>query len=201
MESFKKLMGFPMVATGFWLYSLTWKHFGNSGALWFGFFLIALALGTWMWGEFVQRGRKRRGLAMALSLLIVFGFGGYVYSRSGDQIAWQPWSAAAVQKARADGRPVFIDFTADWCATCQLNKRTSIEIPSVRAKLKQIGAVPLLGDFTTEDEKIAAELKRFRRAGVPLVLVYPKDPKADPLVLPELLTPGIVLEALKKAAK
>ena len=62
-------------------------------------------------------------------------------------------------------------------------------------------SIGMHADAIFRDEKIAAELKRFRRAGVPLVLVYPKDPKADPLVLPELLTPGIVLEALEKAAK
>jgi thiol:disulfide interchange protein len=61
--------------------------------------------------------------------------------------------------------------------------------------------LPLLGDFTREDPAIAAELKRFSRAGVPLVLVYPKDPKAEPIVLPSVLTPSIVLNALDEAAK
>ena len=95
---------------------------------------------------------------------------------------------------------MFVDFTADWCVTCQANKRTSIEISSVRAKLKEINAVALLGDYTREDDAITAELKRFGRAGVPLVLVYPADPKSNPIVLPEVLTPGIVLQALEKAA-
>src|SRR6185295_12934975 len=139
-------------------------------------------------------------LAMAASAILIIGAGTFVFSRSTDKIQWQPWSAAAVEKIRADGRPVLVDFTADWCLTCQANKRTSIEIPSVRAKLKEINAVPLLGDYTREDNAITLELKRFSRAGVPLVLVYPKDPKAPPIVLPEVLTPGIVLDALEKAA-
>ena len=85
--------------------------------------------------------------------------------------------------------------------TCQVNKRNAIDVPSVRAKLKEINAATFLGDYTLEDETIGAELKRFRRAGVPLVVVYSKDPKARIMVLPELLTPGTVLKALAKAAK
>jgi thiol:disulfide interchange protein len=84
--------------------------------------------------------------------------------------------------------------------TCQANKKTSIEISSVRAKLKEINAVALLGDYTREDDAITAELQRWGRAGVPLVLVYPVDPKAKVIVLPEVLTPKIVLDALAAAA-
>ena len=114
---------------------------------------------------------------------------------------WQRWTPEAVAQARAAGRPVFVDFTADWCLTCQANKRTSIEIPSVHAKLKDLNAVALLGDYTRVPENITAELSRFNRAGVPLVLVYPKKASEPPLVLPEVLTPGIVLRALEKAAE
>jgi len=95
---------------------------------------------------------------------------------------------------------VLVDFTADNCLNCQVNKRTSLEIPSTRAKLKEINAVALLGDFSDGDQRIAAELKQRNRAGVPLVLVYPKDSTQSPEVLPAILTPGIVLDALSKAA-
>jgi len=200
MEKFKIAMGFPMLATAIWMLTLSAPHFGASGLLWFGLFLVVLGFAAWLWGEFVQRGSNRRALAMAASAILVIGAGSFVLSRSTDKIQWQPWSAAAVEKIRAEGRPVLVDFTADWCLTCQANKRTSIEIPSVRAKLKDINAALLLGDYTREDAAITQELKRFSRAGVPLVLVYPKDPKAPPIVLPEVLTPGIVLDALEKAA-
>jgi thiol:disulfide interchange protein DsbD len=116
-------------------------------------------------------------------------------------VAWEPWSPEAVARARAAGRPVFVDFTADWCVTCQANKKTSIEIPSVIAKLREINAVALLGDYTLVPEAITRELQKFGRAGVPLVLVYPRDATRPPEVLPELLTPNIVLEALERAAR
>ena len=220
MEKFKNVMGFPMLATAVWLFSLTLNHYGKRGVLWFGMFLVVLAMALWIWGEFVQRGSKRQGLAMAISALLAAG--GFVYAmevelhwrapvaavaaggslkEGPDGIDWQPWSAAAVTAARAAGRPVFVDFTADWCVTCQANKKTSIEIAAVRAKLKAINAVALLGDYTREDPAIAAELKKFGRAAVPLVVVYPRNAADAPLVLPEVLTPGIVLAALEQAAK
>ncbi|HYV26377.1 MAG TPA: thioredoxin family protein [Candidatus Eisenbacteria bacterium] len=219
MEKFKIAMGFPMIATAIWLFTLAAPRFGRNGAFWLGMFLVLLAMAAWIWGEFVQRGARRKFLAVCIStLLLAFSYGyvleGQLHWRSPEKISsattslrdspegidWQPWSLAAVEKARSEGRPVFVDFTADWCVTCQANKKTSIEIPRVRAKLKEINAVALLADYTEEDDRITAELKKFGRAGVPLVLVYPKDPKSPAIVLPAVLTPGIVLDALSKAA-
>ena len=120
---------------------------------------------------------------------------------SPDGIDWQRWSPEAVAKARSEGKPVLVDFTADWCLTCQVNKKTSIEISSVRKKLKDLNAVALIGDYTHFPDAITTELNRFNRAGVPLVLVYPKDASAPPMVLPEVLTPGIVLNALDRVKR
>jgi thiol:disulfide interchange protein DsbD len=220
MERFKVAMGFPMLATAVWLMSILTRHYGGRGVLWVGVFLVCLSIAAWIWGEFVQRGRSRKALAVGFALFFVAT--GYLVALEHelqwrtkgtpdpgrltnpvdrDGINWQPWSRDAVEKARGEGRPVLVDFTADWCVNCQANKKTSIEIDSVRAKLKEINAVSLLGDYTLVPEDITAELKRFNRAGVPLVLVYPKNPREPPQVLPALLTPGIVLEALDKAAK
>ena len=218
-EKFKIVMGFPMLATAAWLFNLAAGNYGRR-VLWLGVFLVVVALAAWIFGRFVQRGRTQRGLALAIVLILLIG--GYVYAlenrldwrapvaakdttgpliNSPDGIDWQRWSPEAVAKARREGHPVLVDFTADWCLTCQVNKKTSIEISSVRSKLKEINAVTLLGDYTHFPDAITVELNRYNRAGVPLVLVYPKNPDTQPIVLPEILTPGIVLDALAYAAR
>ncbi len=219
MEKFKIAMGFPMLATAVWLFNLAAGSYGGR-VLWLGVFLVVVAFAAWIFGEFVQRGRAGKGVAFAVVLILLVG--GYAcvlesqlhwrapmaaadptgsLKESADGIDWQRWSPEAVAKARSEGRPIIVDFTADWCLTCQVNKKTSLEIASVRAKLKSMNAVALLGDYTRFPENISEELNRFNRAGVPLVLVYPKDAAAPPIVLPEILTPGIVLAALDRAAR
>lgn len=201
MEKFKVFMGFPMLATAMWLFALASRSADQSTMLSLGLFLIALALGAWIWGQFVQRGTKFRGLAAVLSLVLVGTVGFCVSTRGADQIQWQPWTASAVTQAQAAGHPVLVDFTADWCLTCQVNKKVAIEVPSVRARLKQIGAVNLVGDYTKLPDPITDELNRYHRAGVPLVLVFPGKAAAEPIVLPEVLTANTVLEALNQATK
>ncbi len=219
MEKFKIAMGFPMLATAVWLFSLIPLHYGKR-SWWLGIFLVIVATAAWVYGEFVQRARTRRAVSAGITLALLIG--GYAYAiekqldwrrpvpatdsagslkEGAEGIDWQRWSASAVAEAQANGHPVLVDFTADWCLTCQANKRIAIEISSVRAKLKEIGAVSFLGDYTHLPDEITTELNRYGRAGVPLVLVFPKKTGELPIVLPELLTPGIVLDALDRAAK
>ena len=219
MEKFKIAMGFPMLLTAVWLFNLAADDYG-ANVLWLGVFLVLLAFAAWIFGEFVQRGRTGKGIAVIISLILLVG--GYAFalenqlhwrepivvadstaasSTSPDGIDWQPWSPGAVAKAQSEGHPVLVDFTANWCLTCQVNKKVAIDIPSVRKKLKEINAVVLVGDYTHFPDSITKELNRYSRAGVPLVLVYPKSIDAQPIVLPELLTPGMVLNALDRVTR
>ncbi len=120
---------------------------------------------------------------------------------SKEKMTWQKWSKAAVDEARKNGHAVLVDFTADWCLTGQANRKTSIEVKAVREKLDAIGAIALSGDYTKADSAITKELERYKRVGVPLTIIYPANPEAEPIVLPELLTPAAVVEALNKAAQ
>jgi thiol:disulfide interchange protein DsbD len=220
MERFKILMGFPMLATAVWLFTLAAANYGGSGDLWLGLFLVLTAMSFWLWGQFVQRGRTGKGVAMAVSVaLLAFAYG-FILEKQLDWrhpvemsvgkanlavapagIDWQPWSPEAVQSARASGRPVLVDFTAPWCLTCQLYVKPVLESAAVRAKLTAINAVALIENSYTKDDTVVAELNRYERAGVPLVLVYPRHPDSPPQVIPNIPTQGAVLDALDKAGQ
>lgn len=226
MITFKVLMGFPMIATAVWLLSQAADQFGESGVFLEGLFLVCVAFAAWVFGQWIQTGTGNRGWSWTL-ILIALGVGYFgiletqlhwrapqigkpTASAPGDltlprstkeAIAWARWSPDTVTRARAEGRPVLVDFTAKWCLTCRVNEATAVDVPSVREKLAALDVVSLRGDYTREDPAITEELRRFQRAGVPLVLVYPKDPSRPPRVLPNTLTRGIVEEALQSAAK
>ena len=219
MEKFKVAMGFPMLATAVWLFSVSIEYYGGR-VLWFGIFLIVIAMAVWVFGEFFQRGIKRRGLALGIAGALAFG--GVVFGLEGQMqwrtptdpseakagvvqdfpggIRWYRWSPEAVAKAREAGQPVLVDFTAKWCATCIWNKKTSIDIESVGAVMADKNFKAFRADYTRRPDYITEELRDRGRAGVPLVLVFPADRTKQPEMLPEILTANIVLTALNKAA-
>ncbi|MCX7722136.1 MAG: thioredoxin family protein [Verrucomicrobiae bacterium] len=218
LARFKVLMGFPMLATAVWLFSFTARRFGPHGTVWLGLFLVTLAFAAWVWGEFVQRGAKGRTLAAVVSIVTLVS--SYVYAletklnwrhtrqsvqiesdSSAEANLWKKWSPEAVAQARGQGRPVLVDFTADWCVTCKYNKLVALDTAEVRDALKRLNVAAFVADNTDEDPAIVAELRKFGRAGVPLVVVYPRATNAPPIVLPTLLTKAAVLEALAKAAE
>jgi thiol:disulfide interchange protein len=219
MEKFKIGMGFPMLIAAVWLFSFTSKGLGPAGPMWFGIFLVMVAFAAWIFGEFVQRGSKRRFAGMAIAALVLTsGYAGILekkltwrtpfqhtatagtikYSREG--IEWHVWTPAAVQEARASGFPVLVDFTADQCLNCKINKSRSLEIASTRAKLKEIQAISFIGDHSNVDPAITKMLRQYNRPGVPLVLVYSPDLSKEPIVLPELFSPKQIHEALDHVA-
>ncbi len=214
MERFKVGMGFPMLLTAVWLLSLAEPFYGGR-TMWLAVFLVFVALAAWVFGF----SSSVRGPVAAL---IILGAGYFLVlegqlrwrepvkagTATRKFIAtvpkgydWEPWSNEAVAKARASGHPVLVDFTANWCPTCNAVVKPVLQSESVRAKAKEVGAVALLADHSLTPPEISDELNRYERAGVPLVLVFPRDPKLPAIVLPETPTPGMVIEALEKAGK
>ncbi|WP_339914610.1 thioredoxin family protein [uncultured Brevundimonas sp.] len=209
MERLKSLLAFPMYATALWLVWVFARQTGGEAlALLFAAGLL-LAFSLWLFG-IVQGARAAgaRGLipavaaglglvaAVVLTVMAVAAPREPVAADTGSARAGMPWSEAAVAATRADGRPVLVNFTADWCVTCKINERAALDSPRVIAALDRANAVYLVGDWTRRDDAITAELQRHGRSGVPLYLVYVPG-RAEPRVLPQLLTEGVILDALK----
>src|SRR5690606_27510252 len=114
---------------------------------------------------------------------------------------WEPFSSVRLEELHRQGTPVLVDFTADWCITCKVNERVALNTEEVMAKAQAAGIVLMMGDWTNSDPEISAVLNRFERSGVPLYLMYPADVDGDPEVLPQILTKGIVLDAMDRALR
>ena len=110
----------------------------------------------------------------------------------------RPWSEAVVQAALAEGRPVLVNFTADWCVTCKINEGAALSSRRTAETLTAHDAVYLVADWTRRDDAITAELERHGRSGVPLYLLYTPG-KPEPRILPQLLTEGLIIDALGAA--
>ncbi len=197
METLKEFLAFPLYATAIWLLWVAGRQTGVntmatalSGAL-------VLALGLWLW----DHRRWRRGVALAcvagaVALGSVRGLDLTTASpgMAGDKVAW---SDHGVAELRRDGKPVFVDVTADWCITCKANEATVLLTDELTAAFSDNGVVYMVADWTNHDPDIAGLLERHGRTGIPLYLMYPADPAEEPLVLPQILTRRTVLDAIE----
>jgi thiol:disulfide interchange protein len=203
METFKQAMAFPLYATvGYLVWVLAGQLKSNDTAL-LGVLLglTAIAAATWLYGRYATFGasptRTRIGVLGGILLLALGAWLGWPRHAAPTDIVWQPWSAEAVAKAVAENKTIYVDFTARWCFTCQTNKKVVFGSAEVLKTFREKSVVTLRADWTDEDPKITAELARWNRSAVPFNLVYLPG-KPDPVILPELLTPGIVLDAINQ---
>jgi thiol:disulfide interchange protein DsbD len=210
MEVLKQATAVPIFATVIWLAWVLAQTRGATGvAALLGTFLL-LAIAGWILG----RWPAKRVPAIAAGLVIVAAIIGCVYGvqtlaepmtataaaatgNASSGTVWEPWTQAAVDKYRAAGRPVFVDFTASWCLSCQVNERVALRTADVGAAFKKSNVALLKADWTTHDDAIAQVLTSLGRSGVPAYALYTSN-SATPVLLPEVLTPGIVIDALNK---
>jgi thiol:disulfide interchange protein DsbD len=205
MEVLKQAVAVPIFATVIWLAWVLASAYGASvlASLLASFLLLAIA--GWFLGRWPAKRWTTAVAAVILLGILALSFYSqrFVAPQLGSPTSlsatssWQPWSSAAVSQAQAAGQPVFVDFSAAWCLSCQVNERVALQTTEVQQAFAAHKVLLLRADWTRHDEAITQALTALGRSGVPAYALYtPGDPA--PQLLPEALTPGIVIDALAK---
>lgn len=218
MVTLKQVLAFPMLGAAAWL---AWVLAQQAGSAALGVLLassVVLGFAAWLYGVAQQRqfsGRRHRP-QLAISILLVLGLavplaglpttsdGGSTAntvattSASADKpVKWTPQEIIA---QRGHGKPIFVNFTASWCITCQVNDKAALSTKAVKDAMMQTGTIYMIADSTKYNADIDQAISQFGRGGLPVYVVYPAD-GGEPVLLPQLLSPDIVTSALAKAAK
>jgi thiol:disulfide interchange protein DsbD len=203
MDVFKKAMAFPMWATVVWLVWVLGQQTGIDGAGALLLLLVGLSMLVW---ALSLRGRARlvvATLSVAACAIFYWATGQYVTQslpESGPTAAlangWQAWQPGKVDQVLAQGQPVFVDFTAAWCVTCQLNKKTTLNNAAVLADFSAKKVQLLRADWTRRDPAITQALSALGRQGVPVYVLY--KPGSAPVVMSEILSVTDIRMAIAK---
>jgi DsbC/DsbD-like thiol-disulfide interchange protein/cytochrome c biogenesis protein CcdA len=197
MEKLRRIMAWPMYIAALWLVSVLWAQSGWPGVALAAAGGLGLALGALALGRAQRRGRGALGAVLAtLALLIALPFGlSASPSAAPTPESAESWSAQRVEALRTEGRGVFLNVTAAWCITCQVNERVALRRDAVEAAMKARGIVYLKADWTRGDPAITALLRAHGREGVPLYLFWPPG-GGEAVILPEVLTEAMVLRQI-----
>jgi thiol:disulfide interchange protein DsbD len=204
MERLRQFLAFPMLAAAAWLVWVLAQGSGPDGVLTALAGGVVLAAGLWALGLAQRAGAGRMAIAgriaagiAVLGLLALLPRLSAVPAVAADLTSGsEPWSAARVEALRAEGRPVFVNATAAWCITCQVNERVALRSAAVQEQFAARNIAYLKADWTRGDAAIGALLRAHGREGVPLYLYWAPG-ATEPVVLPQLLTEGLVLDALR----
>ncbi len=206
MLRLKHLLAFPLYATVLWLIWVLGAQLDNDAVLRLGATLLLIALGLWAWQTMRTGGARGWGIAAATSIAAALAVGwpvvatsaldgaANVAKRPAADDVWQEYSAARVAQLVAAGRPVFVEFTAAWCVTCQVNERLVLNTDAVQNAFTRQNVALLRADWTRRDPVIGAALAALGRDGVPVYVFF--RPGKEPLLLPEILRKQDILDAV-----
>jgi thiol:disulfide interchange protein DsbD len=204
METFKQVLAFPLFATVAWLTWVLGAQAGNDAVLALLGGLVLVAMSAWMFGKWEHAEAPWRAAVAAILAVagLVVAWPGpasppssSVATNAPGELPWEEWSPEKVASYAAQGRAVFVDFTAAWCVTCQVNKRVSLHNEAVVREFGSRRVVALRADWTRQDPRITATLAALGRNAVPVYALYLPG-EASPRLLPEVLTPSVVLAEL-----
>jgi len=214
MVTMKQLLGFVLLATVLWLVWVFAQQVGLNATVILLFALLLASMGAWAYGRWSLPTRSRPvrlASSFVFGLLIVSGAAltgqGISYFGSLGEIAqdnigglrWEVFSEQRLAELRQQHKPVFIDFTAAWCLSCKVNERVALSSDQVVERFNQLGVTVLKADWTNRDDEISQALARYGRNSVPLYVLYSGDSgNGEAVILPEILSPSIVLEALNE---
>jgi thiol:disulfide interchange protein DsbD len=199
MQHLKQALAFPMFATAVWLVWVLGLQAGIGAVARLLLALVGAGVVVWAARIGATRHALGKGLALAaLAALLVWGWPRESAQASAATAAadsgWQAYDEAELAALTAAGKPVFVDFTAAWCVSCQVNKRLVLDSDGIRQDFARAGVVLMRADWTRRDPQITQALARLGRNGVPVYVLH--RPGREPQLLPEILSRGIVREAL-----
>jgi thiol:disulfide interchange protein len=199
METLKHLLGFVLLATVVYLFStINEDYFLATLSLLFGIWFACWSIGRVpIYAEF---GEKLRGWAIGAAIAAMIGYGSFYFLTPSESVLpWQPYSPQALALARAQGKTVMVDFTADWCPTCKTNLMFSINRDEVKKVVESNDVVTLLADWSDKNATIKQAVEELNSRSIPLLAIYPSDPTKQVMVLRDIVTQSQVLEALAEA--
>jgi DsbC/DsbD-like thiol-disulfide interchange protein/cytochrome c biogenesis protein CcdA len=212
MLRLKQILAFPVYGTAVWLIFVLSSEAGSFAATVVLAGLVLIAFAAWLYEAVRLNDGQWRRWGVGLAALSAVGAFGLFYAIDDDRprlatpakedagLGWEPFSQARIEEIQAEGRPIFVDFTAAWCITCKVNERIALAVPTVRKAFADRGVAALKADWTRQDAGITRVLEANGRAGVPMYLFYPRagatGERRAPIVLPQILTAEIILDAL-----
>ena len=197
MVRFKEILAFPMFAAAIWLVWVLSLQAGEDGVLFALCAMLAVGLAIWLFKRKGIIGKVLGALSVLAALILPISIAANPASNqiAAGELQAEMWSLERVAELKAEGRPIFVDFTAAWCVTCKVNEKVVLKTSKVKKLFDETNTAFLVADWTNKDDIIAAELAKYGRAGVPLYLVYSNN-SVSPAILPQVLTYDVIKDAI-----